>query len=144
MNIQARSKAPSFHGLLKDYQSLCSEYLPRPIHDERDHTAAQKAIFPFLGFESKLTPDQADYVEAISIFIEQFEQQNVKWPQSNPIKLLKLLLQEHNMSGADLARLLKVNESMGGKILRRERNLTVEHIRLLSKKFSVSPALFVS
>lgn len=144
MKTQTQNNASSFSGLLKDYRSLCSEYLPRPIHDERNHKDAQNAIFPFLGFESKLTADQADYLEAIITFIEQFEEQNLKWPRSNPRKLLSFLLQEHEMSGADLARLLEMNESMGGKILRGERNLTVEHIRLLSRKFSVSPALFIS
>jgi antitoxin component HigA of HigAB toxin-antitoxin module len=51
------------------------------------------------------------------------------------MSILKYLLAEHGMNGADLARSLGVNESMGGKILRGERNLTVEHIRFYPINF---------
>ena len=96
-----------------------------------------------VGFESQLTADQVDYLDAISIFIEQYEQANVKWPRTKPEDALNFLVKEHEMSGADLARLLGVDPSLGNKILRGERRLTVEHIRILSKHFSVTPELFI-
>ena len=129
--------------LPRTYRGLCERYLPRPIKDDNDHLAARAAIEPLIGFESSLTVDQSDYLEAVSTFIEQYEQAHVNWPRTKPETLLKHLVNEHGMSGADLARLLGVDVSLGSKILRGERRLTVEHIRLLSKHFAVNPELFV-
>ncbi|XOV73428.1 MAG: type II toxin-antitoxin system HigA family antitoxin [Verrucomicrobiota bacterium] len=144
MKTQTATKVRAFNSVPKDYSCLCSGYLPRPIHDDHEYAEAQKAIFELVGFEEQLTPDQTDYLEAVSTFIEQYDQQTVSWSRRNPKSILKYLMAEHGMSGADLARSLGMNESMGGKILRGERNLTVEHIRFLSSKFSVSPELFIA
>lgn len=143
MTTRLQKTARALKELPRDYPGLCNDYLPRPIHDADEHDEAQNAIVPMLGYEDRLTPGQSDYLQAVSTFIEQYEKQAVVWPQATPRALLKFLVTEHGMSGADLARLLGVNESMGGKILRGERNLTVEHIRQLSKEFSVSPELFI-
>jgi HTH-type transcriptional regulator / antitoxin HigA len=45
--------------------------------------------------------------------------------------------------GDSFARLLAVHASMGSKILRRERALTVDHLRKLAARFRVSPQLLV-
>lgn len=143
MKTQTTTKVRALDSVPKDYPSLCSGYLPRPIHDDHEYAEAQKAIFELIGFEEQLAPDQSDYLEAVSTFIEQYDQQTISWPRRNPKSILKYLMAEHAMSGADLARSLGINESMGGKILRGERNLTVEHIRFLSRKFCVSPEIFI-
>lgn len=56
----------------KDYPRLCQRYVPRPLHDAQDYTAACRAIEPLVGFEDRLTTDQTDYIEAISSFIEAY------------------------------------------------------------------------
>ena len=45
------------------------------------------------------------------------------------------------MNASDLARLLGVHPSMGSKILKGERALTVDHLRKLTERFKVSPEL---
>lgn len=47
------------------------------------------------------------------------------------------------MSASNLARLLGVHASMGSKILKRERALTVDHLRLLSARFKVRADTFM-
>ena len=56
---------------------------------------------------------------------------------------LKHLLQENGMNASDLARLLGVHASMGSKILRGERALTVDHLKKLASRFKVRPGLFI-
>jgi HTH-type transcriptional regulator / antitoxin HigA len=53
------------------------------------------------------------------------------------------LLEENGMNASDLARLLDVHPSLGSKILRGERSLTVEHLRKLCLRFKVNPQLFM-
>ena len=56
---------------------------------------------------------------------------------------LKHLMEENHMNGSDLARLLGVHPSMGSKILKGERSLTVDHVRRLCEHFKVTPGLFI-
>jgi antitoxin component HigA of HigAB toxin-antitoxin module len=47
------------------------------------------------------------------------------------------------MNASDLARLLGVHASMGSKILKGERSLTVEHVKKLAIRFKIRPELFI-
>ncbi|MBM4017929.1 MAG: helix-turn-helix domain-containing protein [Planctomycetes bacterium] len=47
------------------------------------------------------------------------------------------------MNASDLTSLLGVHASMGSKILKGERSLTVEHLRKLAERFKVSPEVFM-
>ena len=56
---------------------------------------------------------------------------------------VKHLLEENGMNASDLARLLDIHPTMGSKILRGERSLTVDHLRKLCERFKVNPRLFM-
>ena len=59
------------------------------------------------------------------------------------MELLNYLLENHDMSGADLSRLLGASRHLGPMILRGEFEITAEHARLLSKHFALSPGAFI-
>jgi len=133
----------SFAEMPKDYAALCLRYVPRPLHDAADYAAAGQAIEPLVGFEERLNADQADYLEAVSSFIEAHDRVRVKWPKGSPAETLKFLLEQHDMSAADLARVLGSDRSLGPKLLRGERRLTVDHIRILAWHFQVDPGVLI-
>lgn len=146
-NVRAASRiiasSESFGALPKDYLGLCQHYVPRPLHDATDYAAARQAIEPLLGFEERLNADQVDYLEAVSSFIEAYDQTRVKWPQGAALDTLKFLLEQHEMSAADLSRVLGGDRSMGPKLLRGERRLTVDHIRKLARHFHIEPGVLL-
>ena len=129
----------SLTALPKDYLGLCQHYVPRPLHDAADYAAARQAIEPLVGFETRLNADQGDYLEAVSSFMEAYDHSQVKWPKGKPLDTLKFLLEQHEMSAADLSRVLGSERSLGPKLLRGERRLTVDHIRVLARHFNVEP-----
>jgi len=47
------------------------------------------------------------------------------------------------MTAADLGRLLEVHRSHAAKILRGDRSLTTDHLRVLAEYFRVWPDLFI-
>ena len=146
MKTQTKSRpvgADAFDRLPKDYLSLCQRYVPRPLHDAADYAAARQAIEPLVGFEDRLTAEQADYLEAVSSFIEAFDLVAVKWPEGKPADTLRFLIEQRGMTAADLSRLLGTDRSLGPKILRGERRLTVDHVRILARHFQVEPSLFL-
>ena len=138
-----RGTPESFASLPKEYTALCQRYVPRPLHDAADYAAARQAIEPLAGFEDGLNADQLDYLEAVSSFIEAFDETRVKWPKGKPLDTLKFLLEQHDMSAADLSRLLGSDRSLGPKLLRGERRLTVDHIRVLARHFNVEPGVLL-
>lgn len=140
---QTISSSESFAGLPKDYTGLCQRYVPRPLHDATDYAAARQAIQPLVGFEDRLNADQTDYLEAVSSFIEAYDMARVKWPKGTPLDTLRFLLEQRELSAADLSRILGSDRSLGPKLLRGERRLTVDHIRALARRFNIEPGVLL-
>jgi len=131
-----------FARLPKDYAGLCRMLTPRPIHDKVDFENVTEITDAMAGH--KLTPDQEDYFDLLCRLIEDYEkEQGLPAPTATALDALQHLLDAHDMSAADLARLLGVHRTLGAMILRGERQLTLAHVRTLAKHFSVSADLFL-
>src|SRR5450432_4499052 len=131
-----------FVALPKDYTGLCRMLTPRPIHDKVDFENVSEITNAMAGH--KLTPDQEDYFDLLCRLIEDYEKEHVNAPKATALDALQHLLDAHDMSAADLARLLDVHRTLGAMILRSERQLTLAHVRTLAKHFSVSADLFLA
>ena len=93
----------------------------------------------------KLSKGQSLYLETLVQLVQAYEAEHHAIDTSDITGLdsLKHLLDENGMNASDLARLLDVHPSMGSKILRGERALTVDHLRKLCERFKVNPRLFM-
>jgi antitoxin component HigA of HigAB toxin-antitoxin module len=132
-----------FTQLPKDYAGLCRMLIPRPIRDKVDFENVTGITDAMAG--QKLTSDQEDYFDLLCRLVQDYEGEHAGLfaPGVTGLKALRHLLEEHDMSGADLSRLLGSHRTLGAMILRGERKLTVEHVRILSAHFSVSADLFL-
>ena len=130
-----------FARLPKDYAGLCRMLTPRPIHDKVDFENVTEITDAMAGH--KLTPDQEDYFDLLCRLIEDSDKEHLDAPKATALDALQHLLDAHDMSAADLARLLGVHRTLGAMILRGERQLTLAHVRTLAKHFSVSADLFL-
>ena len=130
-----------FARLPKDYAGLCRMLTPRPLHDKVDFENVTEITDAMAGH--KLTPDQEDYFDLLCRLIEDYEKERVNAPKATALDALQHLLDANDMSAADLARLLDVHRTLGGMILRGERQLTLAHVRTLAKRFNVSADLFL-
>ena len=94
----------------------------------------------------KLTQGQELYLETLVQLVQAYEAQRhgIDTTDLSGVDALRQLLAENNMSASDLARLLGVHVSMGSKILKGERSLTVEHLRKLAGRFKVRAELFMA
>ncbi len=132
-----------FTGLPKDYAGLCRMLTPRPLHDQVDYVNVTEITDAMAGH--KLSPDQDDYFDLLCRLIEDYEKEHARLDTSKvtALEALQHLLDAHDMSAAALARLLGVHRTLGAMILRGERQLTLAHVRTLSKRFNVSADLFL-
>jgi HTH-type transcriptional regulator/antitoxin HigA len=133
-----------FARLPKDYAKLCRILTPRPIHDQVDYENVTEITDAMAGHE--LTPDQEDYFDLLCRLIEDYEKEHalVDIPKATALNILVHLLDAHNMTPADLSRILGTSRNLGAMILRGERKLTLAHVRKLAKRFNVSADLFLA
>lgn len=146
MKTTKTRRALRFADLPADYTGLCRLLVPRPIRDRAHYGNALEILEAMAGYEEEFTPDQADYFGVIADFIAAYEASQPGGRDSNPLPpldALKYLLAENHLTAADLSRLLGADRTLGAKILRGERNLTVPHLRILADRFQVSPSLFI-
>lgn len=143
----AQHRFTTYADIPKTYRELCHLYLPRPIHDATEDAAATAMMHALAVFdEAKLNADQRDYLDALTEFVDAYDKakmKNAKWPKVTGRDVLQHLLDEHDLSAADLSRLLNGSRNLGAMILRGDRNLTLPHIRMLAAHFKVSPELFI-
>ena len=126
------------------FESLVQMMPPQAISDDVQYENTVEMI-DRLMVVVKLTRGQALYLETLVQLVEAYEAKHHAIDTSgiSGIDSLKHLLDENGMGASDLGRLLGVHPSMGSKILKGERSLTVDHLRKLSARFKVSPELFI-
>lgn len=132
------------NSLPKTFASLNSLHPLRPIRDEVDYDNAVAVIDPLAVLDHR-TPDQEDYLETLATLVSQYDDAYYAADLSglSTLDSLKYLMELHQINGSQLGELLGNNRSLGGKILRGERQLSKAHIRILADRFKVSPALFL-
>ena len=140
--VRTANKANPFpKGIPDTFAGLCMVHLPRVIHDHVEFENASEIMQALAGFD--LNGEQEDYLETISILVDEYDRAHHAQPEkASPLEVLQHLIDEHNLSGRELGRILG-NESTGGFILRGERSITTEQAKVLGKYFSISPVLFL-
>ena len=98
------------------------------------------------GYEEQFSRDQSDCFVLLTDLISAYEDEI---EDRSPEKDLSFqqrrqhLLESAKWSASDLGRSLGLDATMGNKILREERRLTADHIRKLSRHFSLNAEYFL-
>ena len=80
-------------------------------------------------------------METIGSLIETYESQNIPKIVGNPIDTLNALMEEYGLKQADLPEI--GSQGVLSEILSGKRQLNARQIKLLSKRFKVSTAVFI-
>jgi HTH-type transcriptional regulator/antitoxin HigA len=138
------SKSLDRHKLPRRFEELVRLMPPQAILDEVQYTNTLHMVDRLMK-AGTLNQAQSLYLETLVQLTQAYEAERHAIDTSGITGLdsLKHLLEENDMNASDLARLLGVHASLGSKILKGERSLTVEHIRKLSERFKVKPQLFI-
>jgi HTH-type transcriptional regulator/antitoxin HigA len=116
---------------------------PQAIMDDVHYENTTEMIDRLMA-SGKLTKGQELYLETLVQLVQAYEASHHAIEAPKGIDTLKHLLEEHAMSASGLARLLGIHASMGSKILKGERALTVDHLKLLAAKFKVRADTFMA
>jgi HTH-type transcriptional regulator/antitoxin HigA len=83
----------------------------------------------------------ASLMDTLGTLIEAYEDRHLPEPVGDPISTLAFFMEEHGVSQADLPEIGSQTEV--SEILSRKRELNIHQIRSLSKRFHVSPEVFL-
>lgn len=83
----------------------------------------------------------ADLANALGSFIGNYEDQHYPPEKVPPASILRFLMEQHDLSQSDLPEV--GSQGVVSEVLRGKRELNVRQIRALSKRFKVSPLLFI-
>jgi HTH-type transcriptional regulator/antitoxin HigA len=83
-----------------------------------------------------------DEIELLTLLIEKWERDHNTFNESDPITLLKALMENHNLQAKDLVTIMELSKGTISKILNYHKGLSKETIRKLSDYFKVSQEAF--
>ena len=125
---------------LADPTEMIRRGAPRLIHSDEELAVYTQALFE-LTAKSDRTVDDQEAIELLTLLVERYESEHYPIPEAEPIEVLRFLLEQNGLSQRDIAIELG-SESTVSLVLSGKRQLNRDHIARLSRRFSVSPAVF--
>ena len=127
-------------GTNANYAALLSETRPEVIRDEKQNQAYVR-LPERLTSKKSVTRAEEKLIELLAVLIEDFEAKHVPVPEATPVEIIRHLMEAHGLRQKDLVSIFGT-ESIASEVLHCKRELTKEHIKRLSVRFGVSPAVF--
>ena len=113
---------------------------PTSITSEQQYDEYAETLLK-LDSKGHLNDRERSYAKILLAFIEEWDEKHHPIRDASPTEVLNALLEANNLRQKDLASLLG-SESIVSEILSGKRQLNKNHIEKLSKRFSISPAVF--
>ncbi len=117
----------------------------RPLFSIRNESEYDRAIERLNALIDEVGTDEEnplyELLDTLGIVIHTYEEKNHPIPDSNGVEMLHFLMEEHQLGLADLPDI--GTSEMILAILNGQEELTVKQLKSLSKRFQVSPAIFI-
>lgn len=112
------------------------------IHSEKQYNKIVKMVDELISeVNKKSDPIKESLIDTLGTLIKDYEDRNIKEPKVDPIGVLKYLLEEHGLHQSDLKEI--GSQGVVSEILNGKRKLNLRQVEALSKRFSVSPSVFI-
>ena len=113
----------------------------KPIKTEADYRLALKKLEEV--FDASIGTIESDEADILGLMVDEYEKKHYPIDAPDPIEAIKIRMEEMQLKQIDLI------DAIGGKsrvseILNRKRKLTIEMIRNLTKRLSLSPGLLIT
>jgi len=126
----------------EDYLRLVRRFPLRPLRNIKEYDIAA-SILDELVLRNNLSKGESDYLDALSTFVEAYDDEHFPIDTShlNPLDILRFLMEQNDMTSADLGRVLG-SRSAASMILSGKRALSKTHIRKLAGRFKLDASAF--
>ena len=125
------------------YAHLLIEYLPMPIESEESNDEAIE-LAEYFSNKGDLTPEEEKFLGLLVTLIEDFEERayGISQVDSSAEAMLEFLMDQRDLTPADLVRLGVGSEHEVVEILNGSRSLELSQIDQLAQIFQVDKGLF--
>jgi HTH-type transcriptional regulator/antitoxin HigA len=124
-----------------EYADLLARALPSVIHSEKENER-YLALLEELDAKGKLSPAEQRLAELLTLLIEDFEEKEYALKPAKPVEILNELIKANGLKQKDLVDVFGT-PSIVSEVLNEKRGLTIEHIKKLSRRFHLSPEVFL-
>lgn len=125
-----------------EYAALLSSTLPSVIRSEAENERYIALLEELDGKGNRMTAADRRMAELLTLLIEDFEDKHYALKASSPLAVLVELMNANGLKQKDLLDVFGT-PSIVSEVLHGKRQLTTEHIRRLSRRFRVSPEVFI-
>jgi HTH-type transcriptional regulator/antitoxin HigA len=141
--IAKTTKTSRQRPLRDDYLSLIRECPLKAIRSDAEHAAATKVVNRLAVFEEgTLSQGQQDYLDAMTVLLEDYDRRQEPWPRISGLELLKHLMRESKMKVADLGKIVG-STPLASLILSGKRDISKDVMRRLGAHFHLDPGAFL-
>jgi HTH-type transcriptional regulator/antitoxin HigA len=106
----------------------------KPIKTKKDYEASLKKIE--MLFNAKPNTPNGDLLEVLVTLVEAYEQKHFKIFPPDPIEAIKFRMDQLGLKQSDIAKVIG-GKNRASEILNRKRELTVQMMRDLHRKFNI-------
>lgn len=112
------------------------------IHSEKQYKRTVRLLDQLIDEVSKKSdPVKDSLIDTLGTLIKDYEDRKFEEPKDDPVGVIKYLLEEHGLTQSDLKEI--GSQGVVSEILNRKRQLNLRQVTALSKRFSVSPSVFI-
>jgi HTH-type transcriptional regulator/antitoxin HigA len=135
-------EAMSATAVRSEYATLLASALPAVIRSEAANERCIRALEELDRKSSRLSAAERRLADLLTLLIEDFEDRQYALKPADPLAVLEELMAANGLKQKDLLDIF-VTPSIVSEVLSGKRQLTTEHIRRLSRRFHVSPEVFI-
>jgi HTH-type transcriptional regulator/antitoxin HigA len=125
-----------------EYAALLSSTLPAVIRSEAENQRYLALLEELDRKGTRMTAAERRMTELLTLLIEDFEEKHYAFKAASPVDVLNELMLANNLKQKDMLDVFGT-PSIVSEVLHGKRQLTTEHIRRLSRRFQVSPEVFI-
>ncbi|MCI0529222.1 MAG: transcriptional regulator [Nitrospira sp.] len=112
------------------------------IHSEEEYDLAVERLNSLID---EVGTDESHplytFLDTLGTVMHAYEEKHHPMPECSGVEMLRFLMEEHGLTPSDLPE--TGSKQVVSEILEGKRELTLEQIRILAKRFHVSPGVFI-
>jgi len=126
---------------IPEYPALLAKHPPKVIRTEAENEHFTRLLEDLDRNHRSLSRAERELADLLTLLIEDFEDRQYQMPKASPLEALRFLMDQHHLRQKDLVDVFGT-PSIISEVLKGKRELSKEHIRRLSERFSVPVELF--
>lgn len=126
----------------REYAVLLANTLPAVIRSEAENERCIRALEELDARSNRLSAAERRLADLLTLLVEDFEEKHYALKPADPVTVIEELMAANGLKQKDLLNIFGT-PSIVSEVLSGKRQLTTEHIRRLSRRFHVSPEIFI-